>query len=276
MNNSKVKVTQSTLNQLVNKFDSEVVCNHFEVTKFSDEAASLRYAEALVTKSKFDAAYAVAKTSMVGEFVKIHKTRRGVETKLVIDFDSKTVTVLKEDRAQSRVYNTREYVILNFKASAKPELDEEVVSGIYPVEAALFLFVKSLSSVSSTGDLDNLIQSLVGKVFVDTPIQNIVNHLGFYGRRNEAIEGQDLDQQVIIETHKVNVIGVEGENMTFCKCESSGKEVVAAAAFFASISEPFFTDKNNKKYVVYGDGARAAGVDLVNGKLVTLNRMALT
>ncbi|MEM8720404.1 MAG: hypothetical protein AAGE84_14050 [Cyanobacteria bacterium P01_G01_bin.39] len=281
--NKLVGVSSTTFDTLVDKYGHEVVSRTFSITSFSDEAVSQRYAEALITKLEFDASYEKAAPKMTGEFVKIHKTRQGVETKVVINFgspdggrsDDLCVSILKQDRAERVVYNTREYVILNFKASAEPELDNDVVSGIYPVHAALYLLVRSMPKARSTGELDNLIQSLVSKVFLDTPIQNIVNNKSFYGRRNEEIEGQRLDQQVIIETHKVNSIGVNGETRTFCKCETTGREIVEAAAFFAGISEPFFTDKNNKKYVVYGDGCRAAGVDLVDGKLVTLNPVDL-
>ena len=273
--NNEVCVLSTTFSNLVDKYGHEVVSRTLGITSFRDEAVSQRYAEALITKLEFDAAYAKAAPKMTGEFVKVHKTRQGIETKVVINFDNNTVSILKQDRASRVVYNTREYVILNFKASAEPELDNDVVSGIYPVKAALYLFVRAIGKARSTGELDNLIQSLVSKVFVDRPIQNIINNESFYGRRNEEIEGQRLDQQVIIETHKVNSIGVNGETRTFCKCETTGREIVEAAAFFAGINEPFFTDKNNKKYVVYGDGCRAAGVDLLNGKLVTLNPVDL-
>ena len=203
MSNNKVRVLDSTFNELVNKYDREIVLNNFEVTAFSDETMSLRYAEALLTKLEFDAAYVKTAPKMTGEFVKIHKTRQGVETKVVINFDSGTVSVLKQDRDTAEVYNTREYVILNFKASAKPELDNDVVSGIYKVHAALYLLVRAMPRARSTGELDNLLSTLVSKVFVDTSIQNIVNNKSFYGRRSEVIEGQKLDQQgLCIATEK--------------------------------------------------------------------------
>ena len=102
---------------------------------------------------------------------------------------------------------------------------------------------------------------------VDRPIQA----KEYYGRRNSEIEGQELDQQGIVETHKVSAIGVcpkfiKGNKQTleFCKADFNGNEIAIAAAFFVALGEPVFSDKNNKKYIVYGDGCRAAGVDLVD------------
>ncbi len=183
---------------------------------------------------------------------------------------------MREGSKIPNVYHTREYVILTFKAD-KEVNDSEVVSGLYPVAAGLYLLQNTVSNCIAAGDVEDLIQSLIGKILVDRPIQIIANGRQYYGRRNSEVEGQELDQQGIIETHKVSAIGVcpkllsNRQTLEFCKAAFNGSDFTIAAAFFVSLGEPVFTEKNNKKYIVYGDGARAAGVDLVDGKLITLN-----
>ena len=277
---NNIQVTESTLEVLHSKYirnsnavDLEFI-NNLEVTNFIEEAISQDRAVAELMKARFDVSYAKANRAnkLTGEIVKVHQTRNGIQTKVTINYGGSTVAVLKEGSKIPNVYHTREYVILTFKAN-KNVNDSEVVSGIYPVAAGLYLLQNTVSNCIAAGDVEDLIQSLIGKILVDRPVQA----KEYYGRRNSEIEGQELDQQGIIETHKVSAIGVchkllgNKQTLEFCKADFNGNEIAVAAAFFVALGEPVFSDKNNKKYIVYGDGCRAAGVDLVDGKLVTLN-----
>ncbi|MCC0177805.1 hypothetical protein I4641_12535 [Waterburya agarophytonicola K14] len=287
-NFNTIKVTESTLEALHSKYirnnnavDLEFL-NKLEVTNFIEEAISQDRAIAELMKSRFDVSYDKANRAnkLTGEVVKVHQTRNGFQTKITINYSHGTVAVLREGNKIPNVYHTREYVILTFKADEKVN-DSEVVSGIYPAAAGLYLLQNTVGNCIAAGDVEDLVQSLIGKVLVDRPIQA----KEYYGRRNSKIEGQELDQQGIIETHKVSAIGVcpkflgnkhssaknEQQTLEFCKADFNGNEIAVAAAFFLALGEPVFSDKNNKKYLVYGDGCRAAGVDLVDGKLVTLN-----
>ena len=283
-----IQVTESTLETLLSKYirnnnavDLEFI-NNLEVTDFIEDAVSQDRAIAELLKARFDASFARANKSnkLTGEVVKIHQTRNGFQTKLTINYSTSTVAVLREGSKIPNVYRTREYVILTFKADEDVN-DSEVVSGIYPVAAGLYLLQNTVSNCIAAGDVEDLVQSLIGKVLVDRPVQST----NYYGRRKTEIEGQALDQQSIIETHKVSAIGVchkllgnkhssaknEQQTLEFCKADFNGNEIAVAAAFFLALGEPVFSDKNNKKYFIYGDGCRASGVDLVDGKLVTLN-----
>ena len=277
---NNIKVTESTLEALRSKYirngnavDLEFI-NNLEVTNFIEEAISQDRAVAELMKARFDVSYSKASKAnkLTGEVVKIHQTRNGIQTKVTINYGVSNVAVLKEGSKIPNVYHTREYIILTFKAN-KDVNDSEVVSGIYPVNAGLYLLQNTVSNYIAAGDVEDLIQSLIGKILVDRPVQA----KEYYGRRNSEIEGQELDQQGIIETHKVSAIGVfhkllgNKQTLEFCKADFNGNEIAVAAAFFVALGEPVFSDKNNKKYIVYGDGCRAAGVDLVDGKLVTLN-----
>ncbi len=168
MTNNNLKVTELTLEELRYKYirnnnavDLEFI-NQLEVTNFIEEAISQDRAIAELMKARFDVSYDKAQKAnkLTGEVVKVHQTRNGFQTKITINYSQGNVSVLKEGNKIPNFYHTREYVILTFKADEEVN-DSEVVSGIYPVAAGLYLLQNTVGNCVAAGDVEDLIQSFI-------------------------------------------------------------------------------------------------------------------
>ena len=248
-----------------NSFARKLARLHGDITPMNSNLTNLitinNNTEANDLKEVFDNNF-IKQTNSNNLVIKTIKTKDSVIAAL-IDYKAETLTV--KTAYGETIYNTRNYVVLTF------DKDGERVCGIYSANQVLRVVESVIAKMTKPTQLTSLIDELTSKVFVDRSEQAIARHNAYYGRR-KAVENIQ-DQQLIIETHKVSAVGIEslGKGYNFCSTEFNGSEIAAVSEFFVGLGEPVVTDKNNKKYFIYGNGCRAAGVDLVNGHLVTLN-----
>lgn len=196
------------------------------------------------------------------------------KTVVEIDFAAKKLTITKiisKAEALVEVYDAREYVLLTFDSKNS----EERVCGVYDASTMLRVAAHLLNNCSYIKRVNEVVACLVSKVFIAQPEQAITNANGrAYGNRNNSqFEGLEIDQQLVYKSNKISGLSVQSLENEFAiaKTEFNGTEFATVLEFFVAINEPVITDKNNKRYFVYGDGARACGVDLVDGVLTTLN-----
>lgn len=205
-------------------------------------------------------------TNTQGTLIVANKLGRNIE----VNFDTESLII------DSQEYKLRKYVVVN---SIAYEGASEASSSLVPAKDVIVAFAHMVRSITKGYELDNLVKLLQSKVLADVLEQKVSEGQEAYGRDNGSA-------QAIIESHKISAIGIvstgsknavssKGKKLTFCKADFTGNEIETIAQFFLELKEPIFCDKNNKKYVVFGDGCRAAGVDLVDGKLVTINPVDL-
>ena len=231
-------------------------------------------------KGAFDAEVAEGKYAISGEQEYVRNFTKNVleTTKVIVNFKAKTLTiksVVGGTEKEPLVFHARNFVVLSFENK-----EDDKVVGVYDASTMLGVIAGLVNDCRYIKEVNALVKGLISKVFIDRPEQALVNpNSVVYGARNEA-----TDQQNIINFHKVNLVKVEVEKEAQSlrtkfvfndRSEFNGTELSAVIEYFAALGEPVITDKNNKKYFVYGDGARACGVDLVDGEFVTLNPINL-
>jgi hypothetical protein len=247
------------------------------ITK-SDSSVIHEVIEASELKREFDARLKAAEVNLTPNS-RFGKTFNVEGDKVTVGFNygDKTLTIsrvyldgrIEVKAREEKVYNTRNYVVLSFEVEGKR------ICGLYNDVQALTIVASEIKRCVTLHDAEVLITSLISKIFLDRGEQETRNGQEFYGRRNKMIKGSE-DQQAVIEAHKVSLVGIFPESLKLnVKEEFNGREIDAVSHYFALIGEPVITDKVNKKYFVYGDGARACGVDLVDGELVTINPIDL-
>ena len=226
---------------------------------------------AIQMKEAFDKKYNNTKALANGNGV--FKKFKTVDNEYSVIGDINKGTISIKSKWGIEVSHVRNYTVFTFGTIIKDE-EEETILGIYGKEIALAVVGDMIRKMNNIGEVKDLISDLRSKVLVDLPEETINRSKDFYGRRKEMIDGLK-DQQLIIETNKVNAVIIAETKGVFSiskeKYEFNGKEIAVVAQYFALKGEPVVVDKNNKKYFIIEDGCRAAGVDLVDGKLITLN-----
>ena len=234
----------------------------------------------------------VANISVVdGIFSGTHSTKL-MTVKVAVDFNKgKIAYVAKHTYAnkfvEPKVKDLRKFAVINFISNTK---SSSAVSGLYSAVDTVRLFWAMVQNCYTVSQFDFLVAGMTSKLYVDASEQSqrLSNsergtNKPVYGNREFAPADLDLlSREQIIEAHKISVIpcvvGVtnysDNGRVVFMKSNSEGKfngtEFQTAYSFFSQFEEPIIIDKQAKKWLCYGDGARASFVDYVE-TLVTAN-----
>ena len=187
-----------------------------------------------------------------------HKVNNQLGKYISVDYDEKTLTI------DHKTYSFRQYTIVNCQGSENGT--GGIVTKLVPSEKLIAVSLLMMNRFTKVYELDKLIGLLTATVLQDVLEQIVESGKEVYGREQGTA-------QSIIESHKISAIGIyrNGNRFQFTRTEFQGEEFDKVASFFHLLGEPAFTDKNNKSYIVFGDGCRAAGVDLVDNKIVSIN-----
>ncbi len=248
---------------------------NLEITRDFEIAVPEHVVLGKLAKESFDLAFDAFRNANKAEFAKpSFKTRAGKTVEVGINYAD--AVVIRNGKA----LNCREFVVLHFKGDAKAETG---AVGIYPIKAALFLLNKVVPSCKSETSLDRVLDLFTSRVIVDPSVQHVLNGGEYYGKK--AVVDNIPSQQWVMEKHKISALGVclhMNDDKAFaglcasklapCKSKLGARDFAVVAEAFAKLfNEPVFCDKNNSKYLYYGDACRAAGVDLVDGEFITFN-----
>ena len=263
--------------------------------------------EAMFAKHSFDNDEVAVINIVDGVFVGTHSTRC-MEVKVAVDFNkgkiayaAKSLSSTGNRVVEPKVRDLRKFAIINFFSSN----EKESIRGLYSVEDTIRLFWQLTKSCYTVSQFDYMVAGMTAKLFIDNSESNVrrENDNRLAGRASKVVYGvreyhSELDlmsREQIIEAHKISTIPciavAEHASVWFKKSNKEGKldgsELATCYNFFAKLSEPqpVIIDKQAKKWLCYGNGARASFVDIVDGiHLVTasptdksaklLNRMA--
>ena len=250
-NNNIIIVSQKTFNRVKEFQSNNVLLKHLRVvnnyklqTSYESVIAKLNYVDFSVALEKLQSSGKKVVRNQLGKYISVNYE----ESTLTIDHKS---------------YNFRKYTIVNCQSSENSNNSiTKLVESKKLVAAALHMVCR----FTKVYELDKLVRLLTATVLQDVLEQTVTQGGEVYGRELGTA-------QSIIEAHKISAIGIykEERRFKFTNTEFQGEEFDKVSQFFHLIGEPTFSDKNNKSYIVFGDGCRAAGVDLVGSKIVTIN-----
>ena len=250
---------------------------------------SVRELEALFGKHSFDSGEVATIEVHQGLFSATHTTKC-MEVRVAVDFDKgKIAYVAKSSNCGSeaivepKVRDLRKFAIINFFSD-----DEKTsVRSLYSVEDTVRLFWALVQCCYTVSQFDYMVAGMTSKLFIDhseaSSRREDANRLAgrgikpVYGVREYHADLELMSREQIIEAHKIATIpcvcSVGDSTVRFKKSNKEGKldgtEFKTCYNFFKHLSEPIIIDKQAKKWLCYGNGARASFVDFVKGQLVS-------
>ena len=249
--NNQIIVSQKTFNKVKNSKSNHTLLNHLVVV--NNYKLQVSYDSVISKMNYIDFSLALERLNGTGKKVVSNQLGKYIE----VDYDESTLTI------DHKSYNFRKYTIVNCQSSENSNNSiTKLVESKKLVAAALHM----VSRFTKVYELDKLVKLLTATVLQDVLEQIVTQGGEVYGRELGTA-------QSIIEAHKISAIGIYKEEgrFKFTTGEFQGEEFDTVSQFFHLMGEPTFSDKNNKSYIVFGDGCRAAGVDLVGNKIVTIN-----
>ena len=170
----------------------------------------------------------------------------------------------------------RKFAIVSFNGESAS------AAGIYHAEQTFALFASLIDDCWTVDQFKALMGKMKASLVIDTLAQSELNNPSgrkVYGRRGAVPANNNslldvVSIQARIEFHKIGLIPViygDG-NYVLCKDGKSmtGTEVTIADKVFAPLGLPVHTDKNARKYLVYGAGSMASGLAYnADGNLVS-------
>lgn len=171
----------------------------------------------------------------------------------------------------------RKFAMVGFSAGAAS------VAGIYHAEQTFALFANLINGCWTVDRFKALMGKLKAKLVIDTLAQSELNGAkATYGRRGKVSKNNnqlltEISIQSQIEAHKIGFIPVVFTIGSTCQYAindidgvMTGDKITIADRVFAPLGLPVHTDKNARKYLVYGKGSLASGLAYdSNGNLVS-------
>ena len=207
----------------------------------------------------------------------------GFEVTCVVDFEKGLFVYHAQSEDGKAVTRSRyplairKYAMVSFNNSFAKSAS---ATGIYHAEQTFALFASLIDECWTVDQFNALMGKMKAKLVIDTLAQAELNgKTKVYGRRAKVAANNNslLDEvsvQTRIECHKIGLIAVffGDSEYVISKDDTSmkGDEVTIADKVFAPLGLPVHTDKNARKYLVYGAGSMASGLAYdSNGNLVS-------
>ena len=247
-------------------------------TLYSKGLPGVNALEAIYGKHCFDEGPAL--DIVDGVFHTIHK-QGNLVVEIAVDFNKgKLCYVAKHTKlgnvaVEPTVKDLRKFAIINF-FSANQKAN---VRGLYSVENAVRLFIELVRTCWTVNHFNFLIAGMTSKLFIDTTEQQFRRSGRGYGVREFSTDLDELSREQIIEAHKISIIPtacmIQKPGVIFAKttvdAKLDGTEFETCFNFFNKFNEPVIIDKQAKKWLAYGNGARASFVDYDGTSLVSAN-----
>ena len=250
-------------------------------TLYSKGLPGVNALEAIYGKHCFDeGSEAFANQIVDGVFHTIHK-QGNLVVEIAVDFNKgKLCYVAKHSKlgnvsVEPTVKDLRKFALINFFSGNQ----KANVRGLYSVENTVRLFIELVRTCWTVNHFNFLVAGMTSKLFIDTTEQQFRRSGRGYGVREFSTDLDELSREQIIEAHKISIIPtacmIQKPGVIFAKttvdAKLDGSEFKTCFNFFNKFNEPVIIDKQAKKWLAYGDGARASFVDYDGTSLVSAN-----